>query len=209
MPALQLGAEFAGPVLGQTVPQAPQLFGSACTFRHAVGAALGHPVNPAWHAKPQVLPLQTGAEFAGPVLGQTVPQAPQLFGSACTFRHAVGVALGHPVKPPLHAKPHAPALHAGFALATVVVHALPQLPQLFESICSLTHAVGAPVGQPERPWSHAQPHVPALHAPIEPMGPPAPVHTLPQLPQLPGLLLGSTQVLPQRRGEVCVHVMHE
>ena len=47
--------------------------------------------------------------------------------------------MPHRVKPALHVKPHWPPTHAAVALATVVVHTLPQVPQLFTSVSTLVH----------------------------------------------------------------------
>jgi hypothetical protein len=69
--------------LGQTVPHAPQLFGSLCVFTHCVP----HTVIP---APPQHAPL---VQTTPP--GQTVAQAPQLFLSVCKLTHV----CPHSVRP--------------------------------------------------------------------------------------------------------------
>jgi hypothetical protein len=68
----------------------------------------------------------------------------------------------HWVKPELHPHEHTPALQVGAAFCGAV-HVWPHPPQLLTSAWSLTHAVGAEVGQPVNPESQAKPHEPPLH----------------------------------------------
>jgi hypothetical protein len=163
-------------------------------------------VNPARHVQPQIAPLQVRVELAGPA-GHGLPQPLQLSGSVCTSRHAVGAAAGQPENMASHSKAHAPALQTGLEFGGFAVHGWPQPPQLPGSLCRSKHAVGAALGHPESPGSHAQPHVAALHVPMELDGPGA--HTLPQPPQSWGSLIGSTQVAPQRSGVLGAHATHE
>jgi hypothetical protein len=82
---------------------------------------------------PQLPPLHVAAAFAGAV--QTLPHAPQLLTSDCSFTQA----FPHRLKPGLQTNPHAPVAHVGLALAGAA-QTLPQAPQLFRSVCSLTQA---------------------------------------------------------------------
>lgn len=60
---------------------------------------------------------------------QALPQLPQL-ADVVSVTHAPPQRL----YPASHANEHAPSTHAGWALARVVVHALPQVPQLEGSV---------------------------------------------------------------------------
>jgi hypothetical protein len=64
----------------------------------------------------------------------------------------------------LQAKPQVPAEHVGLAFATPVVHTKdpPQPPQLFGSVCSLTH----PPAQGVKLVLHAYVHAPDAHVPL-------------------------------------------
>jgi hypothetical protein len=130
-----------------TSPQLPQLPRSVVVSSHSVGLATGQAVSPAVQESEQPPLTQMGepVPFVGPA--QTVPQPPQLVGSDCSFTHSVGLAVGQPLKPVLHTTLHAPLVHAGFPLAAPG-HVFAQPPQWVGSVCSFTHAVGAPVGHP-------------------------------------------------------------
>jgi len=72
----------------------------------------------------------------------------------------------------LHAKEHVPPLHAGVALATPVVQALPHVPQSLTLVAVLTHAplqsVGVEAGQVQVELLQV---APPLHAKDEPQPP--------------------------------------
>jgi hypothetical protein len=73
----------------------------------------------------------------------------------------------HDVKPLLHENVHPLFTHSGTAFATVVVHALPHVPQLFALIAVSTHVVpqsdGVAEGQPETHWDPTHTGVLPLH----------------------------------------------
>jgi hypothetical protein len=73
VPPLHVADPFAG--AAQTVPHAPQLFGSVLSASHTPPQS----VKPASQVMPHVPPLHVADPFAG--AAQTVPHAPQLFGS--------------------------------------------------------------------------------------------------------------------------------
>ncbi len=135
----QTGAAFVTLVV-HALPQAPQLFASLVSSthvpepRHCVGAVMGQPLR-------QVEFEHTGV---GPV--HTLPQLPQF---AVVFR-SVHAPLQRFV-PLAQTVLHAPATHAGWVLATLVVHTLPHVRQLFGSLTVSTHVpeqvVGALEGQ--------------------------------------------------------------
>ena len=110
-----LPSGHAAPVLcavSQASPQALQLVVVALLTH-----ALPHAISPApqlqvplWHVAPD---------------GHTVPQAPQCWLSICSLTQAPLQA----VSPALQVNVHAPVAHEAVALATFVVHGVPQAPQ--------------------------------------------------------------------------------
>jgi hypothetical protein len=91
----------------------------------------------------------------------------------------------------LHAKPHWLALHVACALATVVEHAFPQLPQLLRSVVVSVHSLGLPVGQPVNPLLQVKLQLLPMHA-----GCPlfTPLQALPHVLQFFGSLVVSVHV---------------
>jgi hypothetical protein len=86
-PALQVVVPFA--VVGQTVPQVPQLVVLVCRSTQAPLHMVSVPVQPMLHT-PE---LQTGLEPGIVLVGQTLRQAPQLLTSVCievVGRHWLG-----------------------------------------------------------------------------------------------------------------------
>jgi hypothetical protein len=158
--AAHVGDAFATVVV-HTSPQLPQLPRSVVVFVHSVGLATGHAVSPALQSSVQTpaahaacpVPLVDGA-------GQTFAHPPQLVASCCSSTHAVGAAVGQPLKPPLHVKVHLLLAHVGCALATSFGHAsahpLQSLALLVVSTHVPLHSVGVAVGQPDT-------HMPEAH----------------------------------------------
>jgi hypothetical protein len=86
--------------------------------------------------------------------------------------------------PLLHAVPHVPALHAGVACVTCVVHMVPHDPQLLRSLIVSVHVDPHSVAPPVHPETHE------YVAPLpEQSGVPAP-HFVPHPPQLFVVLIG-------------------
>jgi hypothetical protein len=138
--------------------------------------------------------VQTQALVVQPALsGQCLPQPPQLLPSIAPFTShpSVGLPL-QSKKPVLHDEtahaPASPALVAQDHEALPPTHFFPQLPQLFTSVDSLTHA---PLHMTK---GALHTHDPPLH--VEPLG-----HTLPHAPQLALSLVVSRHVVPQRVSE--------
>jgi len=153
----------------------PQLLGSVAVLVSQPLAAL-----PSQLAKPalQLATVQAPAMQAAVPLGaeQTVPQAPQLFRSVCSFTQT---PLQR-VKPDWHAVGvHAPAVHA-----CPLGQAVPQVPQLLGSVCSLTqtplHSVWPALQPPPAPQAPAVQGCPLAQA-------------VPHVPQFDGSVVGSVQ----------------
>ncbi len=114
----------------------------------------------------EVEPLTWGSPL------QLAPQAPQFAVSLCSSTHAPLQS----VYPELQVNVQAPAVQSACAWATVVVHALPQAPQLAELVDVLTHVVPHNVGVPAgHPVAHAyvlpdseQTGAAAVHAVLQP-----------------------------------------
>jgi hypothetical protein len=134
LPCAQLGVAL---LLEQATPQAPQLLGSVCSFTHAPL----HNTCPAPHAAVQIPPVQLPLKHCAPALQapplgkratqtpaeqkelpdlQTLPQAPQLLLSVCTFVQAPLQNTWPPVQPPGQAP---------LVQAWPVGQAVPQVPQ--------------------------------------------------------------------------------
>jgi hypothetical protein len=108
------------------------------------------------------------------------PQPPQLFGSDVTSTQAPP----HIVYPVSHTKVHEPPLQTGVAWLTLVVHDLPQPPQLVRSVAVFVQPPpqrdGVEAGQPEE-----QAYGPPSTLEGAQRGvPPSVSHAAPQLPQL-------------------------
>jgi hypothetical protein len=137
------------------------LLRSVVVFVHSAGLATGHAVSPALQSSVQTpaahaacpVPLIDGA-------GQTFAHPPQFVASCCSSTHAVGAAVGHPLKPPLHVKVHWPLAHVGCALVTSFGHPSPHPLQSLALLVVSTqvplHSVGVVAGQPDT-------QVPAAH----------------------------------------------
>jgi hypothetical protein len=155
----QVGCALGGAVL-HTSPQLPQLLRSVVVSAHSVGLAVGHAIRPALQSRVHAPAAHAGVPvpLVGP--GHALLQAPQLFASCCSSTHSVGPAVGHPVKPELHANEHWLLAHVGCALVTLFGHASPHPLQLLALLVVSTqaplHRVGVVVGHPET-------HVPAAH----------------------------------------------
>ena len=110
---------------------------------------------------------------------QLAPQAPQW--AALLWRATQ--APPHSVNPELHVKPQAPLTQADVALATDVVHALPQRPQCCRFVWSeavdRSHPLAALPSQSKKPISHAMRQVPETHDGV----PLTALHAPPQRPQ--------------------------
>ena len=130
-------------------------------FVHSAGFVTGHAVSPALQSSvhaPAVhaaspVPLVDGA-------GQMFAHPPQFIASCCSSTHAVGAAVGHPLKPALHVKVHRLLAQVGCALVTSFGHASAHPLQSLALLVVSTHVplqrVGVAVGQPDT-------HVPAAH----------------------------------------------
>lgn len=168
--------------------------------------------------KPQVPVVQVVVAFV--TAGQAFAQVPQLAGSVCSFTQKPL----HSEKPVLQENWHAWPMHAPLAFATPVVqvlhappfpqaagvvpieqtpdaqqplpHDVPQPPQLFESVCSSTHA---PL-QLEKPLLHATTH--ALFEQDAVALATVVVQAVPQAPQWLASLVVSAHVLPHSVGVV-------
>jgi hypothetical protein len=115
----------------------------------------------------QVNPHAPAAQVAAPLAGagQLVPHAPQ-------WAAVVRVSVSQPLaampsqlpNPVAQVSPHAPAAHAGVALAPPG-HAVPQRPQLATSVCVLVSQPAAAVQSP-KPATHAKPHALAAHVAV-------------------------------------------
>jgi hypothetical protein len=137
------------------------LLRSVVVFVHSAGFVTGHAVSPALQSS-----VHTPAVHAAcPVplvdgLGQMFAHPPQLVASRCSSTHAVGAAVGHPLKPPLHVKVHRLLAHVGCALVTLFGHASAHPLQSLALLVVSTHvplqSVGVAVGQPET-------HMPEAH----------------------------------------------
>jgi hypothetical protein len=167
-----------------TSPQLPQLLRSFVVFAHSVGRLTGHAVSPALQFRVHAPEAHAGcpAPTVGP--GHVFPHAPQLFASCCSSTHAVGVAVGHPLNPPLHVKVHALLTHVGCAFCTLFGQASPHPLQSFALLVVSTHvplhSVGFPVGQPDE-------HIPPAHTGA------FAGHTLVHEPQVPGFVMSVSQ----------------
>jgi len=181
--APHVGCAFCTAVL-HTSPQLPQLFRSVTVSAHSVGLAVGHAVNPALQFRVHAPEAHAGkpVPVVGP--GHVLPHAPQFVASCCSSTHAVGTAVGHPVKPPLHVKPHSLTAHVGCAFGTELGHVTPQPLQSFALLVVSTHvplhSVGVPVGQPD---THVPPAQTGSFA----------GHTLVHDPQVPGFVMSVSQ----------------
>ncbi len=120
----------------QATPQPPQLFGSVCVGVQAVPQ----------HVKPRAQPAvvqfgvaQTPPEHTWPA-PQRTPQPPQLLASVVrAVSHPVDTLPSQSAKPGSHAAmPHTDDAQPGVP-RTTGPHTTPQPPQLFRSVCSLTH----------------------------------------------------------------------
>jgi hypothetical protein len=125
------------------------------------------------------------------MLLHVLPQVPQLLLSFEVFRH---IPPSQTPYPELQAKVHAPATHAGAALATFVVHTIPHVLQLLLSLAVFTQA------PPHRvyPVSHVKPH--ALDAHVGDALATLVVQTVPQAPQWFTSLVMLTHAVPQSVG---------
>jgi hypothetical protein len=124
------------PCAGQTLLQLPQLLGSVAVFTSQ--PLLRFPsqlAKPALHMMPHVLFEHVAVPFCA---GQTLPQRPQLFGSFWVLTHAFPQA----VWPDGQVSVQMPAVQLSPA-----GHAVPQAPQLFESVCRFVQIALAPVPQ--------------------------------------------------------------
>jgi hypothetical protein len=135
----------------QTWPQLPQLFRSVAVLSHCVGAAAGHAVRPAAQLRVHAPPLQAAVPVPAVGPGHVLPHAPQLVGSVCSSTHAVGLALGQPLKPVLHAKVHELLAQSACPFGTppqTLPHALQFFGSLVVSVHVPLHSVGAAAPQP-------------------------------------------------------------
>jgi len=154
----------------QTVPQAPQLDVSVDVLEHVPPHSVGDDAGqPDAHA--YVLP--EAAHTGVPPL-HTVPQAPQLDEVSSWTQAPL-----QRVYPDSQRSPQDPATHVGWELATVAVHAVPQVLQLSTSVVVSTQlvpqSVGTTDGQPD-----TQEYVPPDPAQTGV----APLQALPHAPQL-------------------------
>jgi hypothetical protein len=133
-------------------PHAPQLLKSPIVSAHVVGFAVGHAVSPGLQLSVQMPAAHAGcpAPLVGPA--QVLPHPPQLAGSCCSSTHAVGAAVGQPVKPVLHVKLHLLATHVGCEFPTMLeqtlLHPLQSLGLLVVSTHAPLHEVGVAAAQP-------------------------------------------------------------
>ena len=158
----------------QTVPHAPQFFGS---------------VRSSVHTPEQTEPEQVPqAPFTHDSLGpHCLPQAPQLNGSQFMSGQK-----------PLHCIPAGHVLHDEPVQVSVAVQRLPQAPQLFGSHLKLTHESSPPAtpGQTVLPLVQHEPQVPP--AQVSPAS-----QALPQAPQLSGSeFVSAEQEAPQLAAEI-------
>ena len=185
------------------MPQAPQLFRSVCVLTSQPSLAM-----PLQSAKPGLqIPPQTPLVHVTVPLGkagQTLPQLPQLLGSVCTLVHPLGqqiCPLEQALEPLQEHEPFiqvSPELQGGEqVIATQVppeqvcpeAQTCPQLPQLLESVCRLTH----PIGDAQQVWPLEQAPEPLQeHEPFIQTSPTRQV--FPQVPQLKKSLCVSAQV---------------
>lgn len=134
MPHIELkqSGEPFGKLVGQTAPQAPQLFGS--TARLNPQPLLGLPLqlaNGKGQNRPQVPELQTGEPFWPE--GQVRPQPPQLLGLVRTLTSQPLLGLpSQSTNGGEHVKPQIPDEQVG-ELFRPKGHTLLQTPQLFTS----------------------------------------------------------------------------
>ena len=147
------------------VPQTPQWLGSEERSTHVAAVPVPHRVCPVGH-------LQTPATHVS-VDTQALPQAPQFVRLVCVFTQTGGVP---------HTWPElmdAQATHDPLTQLELLSHFLPQLPQLFESDVSSTHALPVPasVGHVTSLPGHAHPA--STHEAPD-------AQTFPQAPQLSG-----------------------
>jgi hypothetical protein len=171
---VQVPARQAAPA-GQTLPHAPQLALSVCSFTHALPhwVRLAPGVQNGAHA-----PCEQRAPPAA-VAPQTFPQAPQLVGLEARSAHWPLQSVGR--APAVH--PHAPFTHC-----CPPVHARPQAPQLPALVVVSTQA---PL-QLVVPGAHIVAQTPPEQTLL------VPVQAVPQAPQLVGLDRRSTQVVPHK-----------
>ena len=173
--------------LGHALPQAPQLFGSVVVFTHVLPQRLGN--EALLHAATHVEPLHAvdpplGAAGhvahtpgAGPQskvpeghdphvpppqvapLGHALPQAPQFFGSATVFTHALPQRLGNEAL--LHAATHVEPLHAVDPLVGAAGHVAHVLLQSIVPTGQLLQTL-AP-----QPAGQLEPHMPQFFASLD------------------------------------------
>jgi hypothetical protein len=149
-PASQRASPLA-PV-AQTFPQAPQLRASVIVSTQA----------PAQMAPPQGSAVQamrpSTVAQAGVGAAHRVVQAPQRSGVVSEASHPFEASPSQSPKPGRHAKPHAPAVQVGIALAGVG-QALSQRPQWATEVATRTHDPAQLVS----PAAHESRHAPAEH----------------------------------------------
>src|SRR5580700_10087246 len=113
-----------------------------------------------------------------------LPQPLQLLGSDVSSTHAVGVCVGHALKPMLQVKPHLLLAQVGWASDTVVEHPRPHPLQSLALLVVSTqvplHSVGVAVGQPVT-------HVPAAQTGS------LVVHALLHEPHMAGVVMSASQ----------------
>jgi hypothetical protein len=124
-PPEHTGLAFAG--AWHTVVQVPQCAGSLFLSVSQPGAAVQFS-QPVWQDRPQVPLLQVGVEWGPP--GQTLPQAPQLLGSAFLLTHWLPQSSAGGVQV---------CWHEPLLQTNPVPQPWPQPPQLAGSVCVFTH----------------------------------------------------------------------
>jgi len=117
----------------QTLPQAPQLFGSPRTFTQ---------LDPHWVRPVAQLTVTHAPETQAWPPAQAVPHLPQFAGSYCTFEHTAVEPLPHRVSPVEQDVEHTPALHTWPA-----EHFVPQAPQFCGSVWKFVQIAVAPAPQ--------------------------------------------------------------
>ena len=134
-----------------------------------------------------VPPEQCAAlQVAPPVQANVEPQPPQLL---LSFAKSTQAPL-HRVYPLSHAKVQAPLAHCAVALAMLVEHGFPHLPQSLTLLVVSTHVLLQSVGVED---AQAEAHTEALHTGVSPLH----ACALPQPPQLLLSLVKSTQAPSQ------------
>jgi len=159
--------------------QAPQLVASCCSSTHAVGAAVGHPVNPPLHVKVHALLAHVGCALVT-LFGQTSPHPLQslalLVVSTHVPLHSFGVPVGHP-------DTHVPPAHTG----SFAGHALLQDPQVAGLVMSVSQPSSGIPSQSAHPAAHADAgklHAPAAVHDVAPATCARFVQSWPHVPQL-------------------------